>query len=173
MRQGGGRLEWHKCLPTHTERAGVRARVGTGQGLTTAPRLQLLSLVQPSGGLHPLMAFFILPLALHGRLARSLELRGLVQPFDEPVALSACLLLALLLLLLLHEAEELSIRGHEHGLLALLLEGRLLLLLELHVPLLLPEGVLLLQRLLLQRLHDELMLPRRSLDLLLLQPPAG
>jgi hypothetical protein len=132
------------------------------------------------------MAFFILPLALHGRLARSLELLGLVQPSDEPialsacllmadepVALSACLLLAPLLLLLLHEAEELSIRGHEHGLLALLLEGRLLLLLELHVPLLLPEGVLLLQRLLLQRLHDELMLPRRSLGLLLLQPPAG
>ena len=129
--------------------------------------------MQPSGGLRPLTAFFILPLALHGRLARSLELLGLVQPFDEPVALSACLLLALLLLLLLHEGEELSIRSHEHGLLALLLEGYLLLLLELHVCLLLPEGVLLLQRLLLQRLHDELMLPRRSPGLLLLQPPAG
>jgi hypothetical protein len=165
-----------------------------------APRLKLLSIVQPSGGLLPLMTFFILPLALHGRLARSREILlplmtffilplalhgrlarsreifGLVEPFDEPVALSACLLVALLLLLLLlHEAEELSVRGHEHGLVALLLllEGRLLLLLKLHSRLLLPEGVLLLLRLLLQRLHDELMLPRRSLGLLLLQPPAG
>ena len=121
------------------------------------------------------MTFFILPLALHGRLARSREIFGLVEPFDEPVALSACLLVALLLLLLLHEAEELSVRGHEHGLVALLLllEGRLLLLLKLHSRLLLPEGVLLLLLLLLQRLHDELMLPRRSLGLLLLQPPAG
>ena len=145
--------------------------------LTMAPRLKLLSIVQPSGGLLPLMTFFILPLALHGRLARSREIFGLVEPFDEPVALSACLLVALLLLLLLlllHEAEELSVRGHEHGLVALLLlEGRLLLLLKLHSRLLLPEGVLLLLRLLLQRLHDELMLPRRSLGLLLLQPPAG
>ena len=167
-----------------------------------APRLKLLSIVQPSGGLLPLMTFFILPLALHGRLARSREILlplmtffilplalhgrlarsreifGLVEPFDEPVALSACLLVALLLLLLLlllHEAEELSVRGHEHGLVALLLllEGRLLLLLKLHSRLLLPEGVLLLLLLLLQRLHDELMLPRRSLGLLLLQPPAG
>ena len=167
--------------------------------LTMAPRLKLLSIVQPSGGLLPLMTFFILPLALHGRLARSREILlplmtffilplalhgrlarsreifGLVEPFDEPVALSACLLVALLLLLLLHEAEELSVRGHEHGLVALLLllEGRLLLLLKLHSRLLLPEGVLLLLLLLLQRLHDELMLPRRSLGLLLLQPPAG
>ena len=143
--------------------------------LTMAPRLKLLSIVQPSGGLLPLMTFFILPLALHGRLARSREIFGLVEPFDEPVALSACLLVALLLLLLLHEAEELSVRGHEHGLVALLLllEGRLLLLLKLHSRLLLPEGVLLLLLLLLQRLHDELMLPRRSLGLLLLQPPAG
>ena len=145
--------------------------------LTMAPRLKLLSIVQPSGGLLPLMTFFILPLALHGRLARSREIFGLVEPFDEPVALSACLLVALLLLLLLlllHEAEELSVRGHEHGLVALLLllEGRLLLL-KLHSRLLLPEGVLLLLLLLLQRLHDELMLPRRSLGLLLLQPPAG